>query len=64
VERNERIIGEMKMSILEELDLIAEEQLEAEIEEHLRRGTDYPDWLYESLKRIETEDKLTELKED
>lgn len=46
------------MNRLEELDLIAEQMLEKEIEEHLRRGTDYPKWLSDSLKRIEAENKL------
>jgi small nuclear ribonucleoprotein (snRNP)-like protein len=44
------------MNRLEELDLIAEQMLEKEIAEHLRRGTDYPKWLSDSLKRIEAED--------
>jgi len=50
------------MSILEELDKLVEEQFEKEIEEHLRRGTDFPKWLSDSLKRIEAEDNKVKFK--
>jgi len=50
------------MDRLKELDMQVEEQLRKEIEEHLRRGKDYPKWLSDALESIEVEDSKVNLK--